>query len=260
MMFSIIFSAIVCHGWITGLKCNLLNVGFKVIYGVWTFHSLFMFPITLLFKIYSTDCIVNTDILWYWGKFLLFFGIPISIASVLLFVDQYRWKIYDKESLGFNAMFDVCLLLRLFPSFFFYLRQSFDRSTNQNVNVDDGVTLELILKDMVLRRVFQRFLVETFCFENLAFLKQVELFQKASLKRREKQARFIVKHFIDNGAAAEINLPHHIREDIKHALSLNYISAYLFYAARDEITQLLKLDSLPKFKAHRLYTEQIIQS
>lgn len=106
-------------------------------------------------------------------------------------------------------------------------------------------TLEKLLHNERYLTAFQGFLRSEFSDENIEFWLECEDFKSASADDLPWKAERIYQRFIQPAACREINVDHHIREEIKKSLKQPSISC--FNEAQKQVYLLMERDSWPRF-------------
>ncbi|XP_042340157.1 regulator of G-protein signaling 21 isoform X2 [Plectropomus leopardus] len=107
-------------------------------------------------------------------------------------------------------------------------------------------SLEKLLQDKKYLAAFRRFLQSEFSEENIEFWLSCEDFKStASPDDLRLRAEGIYQEFIKPTACREINVDHHIREEIKKSLEQPSLSC--FDEAQKHVYLLMERDSCPRF-------------
>ncbi|AWP10547.1 putative regulator of G-protein signaling 21-like [Scophthalmus maximus] len=114
------------------------------------------------------------------------------------------------------------------------------------------LTLEKLLRDKKCLAAFQTYLQSEFSDENLEFWLACEDFRStASPDNLHWKAEEIYEEFIRPAACREINVDHHIRENIKKSLEKPSLSC--FDEAQKHVYLLMERDSCPRFLHSDVY-------
>ena len=116
----------------------------------------------------------------------------------------------------------------------------------QEVDIGDTRSLRHILRNQLCTRFFKDFCNRIFVNESLFFWLDAEHYQGLpSVEYMRRTASKICRKYIYENSNLEINIPHHVREDILNNLARP--TRILFKKAQSEIFKLLEQDALPHF-------------
>jgi len=112
--------------------------------------------------------------------------------------------------------------------------------------------LDEIFADAHLTNLFDKFLQERFCEENLAFFRAATAYKALSSEaERIAAARTIFSNFIASDAQLEINIPSTTRVPLEKSIFTG--AEGVFDAAIIDCKRMLEWDSAPGFIAHGSY-------
>eukprot|EP00924_Labyrinthula_sp_SR-Ha-C_P001486 snap_masked-scaffold_55-processed-gene-1.20-mRNA-1 protein AED:1.00 eAED:1.00 QI:0/0/0/0/1/1/2/0/452 len=253
-----IFDLIVCKGWLTGNKCAFEEMGILVLQ-----TSLLIFSILAGLRIFSALLKHNNylevkSMPNHW-KIALSLGIlpGILFPALQIVYDIFLYEPSDEIYPFPFILADINFFCLFFCMFYpIFLLPFKNKSLNSRL-VSDGLTLQDILNNPSSSALFQAFLVETLCVENLLFIQHVERFQNLGSSQTATFAQIIFMKFVAEGSVGQINLPSRVRNQIKERIEFNNIFKEMFDEAEHEVILLLTYDSLPKFRASEYYSQII---
>lgn len=108
----------------------------------------------------------------------------------------------------------------------------------------------LVLETPILVESLKRFMVTNWSVENLLFLQEIKEFQgfRGGPEERKESAKRIYEIFLEPGCMFEVNLDSQDREGIMEAIAEGRISPDLFEAAWVKVFNIVKHDSIPKWR------------
>jgi len=118
-----------------------------------------------------------------------------------------------------------------------------------------GITLEVVLRDPVLLKLFQEWTSQNLCSENLDFWFDADNFKNIDDKdQMQHEARRIFQRYVREKAQCQINLDFETREVLEEKIKTQ-ISRDMFLHAQHIIFEAMKYDSLTKFMDSDSYRE-----
>jgi hypothetical protein len=122
-------------------------------------------------------------------------------------------------------------------------------------NVEEHITLKNILEDPGLVQEFRKFLEDEWCSENLLFLmeyKELEKMTKGS--KRYRMIKRMYSTYFNDHSMMQLNISSEVSSHIKKRMADlkeddEEVSSIIFQEAYDEIYELLKNDSVPRFNS-----------
>jgi len=96
------------------------------------------------------------------------------------------------------------------------------------------------LKDEKLAKEFEKFAAASWCLENLAFYRQVEVYRSLSSDKMAREARKMISNFVVLGSPCEINIEMKTRKEILEKQTEGIFDQNLFDVARKEVLLMLE--------------------
>eukprot|EP00924_Labyrinthula_sp_SR-Ha-C_P004593 snap_masked-scaffold_1-processed-gene-5.11-mRNA-1 protein AED:1.00 eAED:1.00 QI:0/0/0/0/1/1/2/0/443 len=253
LLFSAIFLwAVICKGFITGKECNLDVTGFKALYIIGVLGTVILaILVNYVMKTHKNYMQIKYD-KNYWDNAVYFLAIPTILGFFINALNMFTIDTYDRDVISFGPN----LLLDAYYWFGMGLiLKTFDGVKRSSVSKEDGISLDDILDNHGAKVIFQQFLIETYCSENLAFINHVAMFKKLKGRALVKRAKFLVRGFILPDSYGEINISSRSKTSIIEQYRNKQYTVNMFDDAEEEIIDVLVYDSLPKFKATENYVQ-----
>ena len=221
-------------------KGHYTKVSYIIIYSVLV-GIMFLACFILLFKIVHLP---DTHFL----KHELSLVLVISLVCIVdwiwrMFTMDILEKSYDKIVIFTIIVHVIFLLVIVHPIVASYMKRK------ENINL---ISLVDILRDDTYSYSFDRFCVESFCQENLLFLKDVKCFvQEPSVKG----ALDIINMYIAKDSIRMINIPHELLINGEHVTEP--VDSGLFILLERHIRYLLTSDVLPRWREKQTNTNLV---
>lgn len=120
--------------------------------------------------------------------------------------------------------------------------------------VDEELLL-YVLEDETLRQSFQKYVIQSWCTENLIFYLRVQTYKNLSEPKLLEEAKNIWENHFESGAASEINVDSAIKEKIMETIQVGSVDHELFHAAEKMIFEMLRFSILPMWKTTAEYRQ-----
>eukprot|EP00924_Labyrinthula_sp_SR-Ha-C_P016545 snap_masked-scaffold_6-processed-gene-6.37-mRNA-1 protein AED:1.00 eAED:1.00 QI:0/0/0/0/1/1/2/0/433 len=242
-----------CYNWFSADDCLLEKWRFNLFSIVMLVHSVLGSGLILLIK-YKYTSYIETKYNKSYLTDLLKFAVPPPILAAIFSlsisvvarheVDKILWHV------GHSFQDFSVFIMHFFLGWHFILK-TFDG--HGKYTCSDGVTLEFVLSNPTAVKVFEIFLRNTYCSENLLFIQHVEKLKNMKPRKINELVDFIYSKFIRVGSIGELNISYQTRNVITERVLSGDLDRNIFEDAEYEIIQLLRADSLPKFKASQEY-------
>eukprot|EP00924_Labyrinthula_sp_SR-Ha-C_P000587 snap_masked-scaffold_27-processed-gene-3.14-mRNA-1 protein AED:1.00 eAED:1.00 QI:0/-1/0/0/-1/1/1/0/443 len=253
-----ILERVICKGWITGNKCALDEFGLVALETVVLIICLFS-AVAVIRKTLKYENNLELKSLPKNSTMALTFGIiPGIILPGMQILYYTHWYETSDEINLFPFILDDIAFISLFFSLFYpvYFLPFKTKSLDSCLD-SDGLTLQDILNNDSSKAIFQAFLVETFCVENLLFIRYLKNFKQGKSKETYRLAHLIFKKFVAEGSLVQINISARLRKQVAERIYSNNIYPEMFQEVEQEVVSLLTYDSLPKFKSSNYYSQVV---
>eukprot|EP01103_Thecamoeba_quadrilineata_P005028 TRINITY_DN14884_c0_g1_i1.p1 TRINITY_DN14884_c0_g1~~TRINITY_DN14884_c0_g1_i1.p1 ORF type:complete len:176 (+),score=36.63 TRINITY_DN14884_c0_g1_i1:41-529(+) len=121
-----------------------------------------------------------------------------------------------------------------------------------NISEDIPPTITQVIEDPGLCESFKKHLEESYCLENLLFINSVQAFVNINdPDERKEYFGGIMKDFLIDGAPYQIHVPSAIRKELEKRKNDPQKDA--FYELWNEVLNVLRIESLPRFLQGRSY-------